>query len=80
MIGKESKITAMILLAIVIILTIVITPLAIMNMKEKDKENFPSYNQIDITENKIENQYEYSNIKNQLQNDYYFSKLGIMID
>lgn len=77
---NDQKATLKILLFLALICTIIIVPFIIFSELNFKDEDFPEYQNIIINENRLEDEVEYKNIKHQLQNDYYFTKLGIMID
>ncbi len=77
---EEKKATLIILSIIIVIVTIITIPVAIISKKAEDKNNFPNYNEIDITEKKLENENTYATIKDQLENDYYFKKILLLKD
>ena len=77
---NDQKATLKILLFIALICIIIIVPFAIFSELNFTDEDFPEFQNINISGNKLEDETEYNNIKKQLQNDYYFTKLGIMID
>lgn len=76
--SAEKKATLTILIAVAVILTIVIVPLVIYNNKEEREKLFPRYDEIDITEDKLNDSQEYINIKERLESDHYFSKFALM--
>ncbi|MGM9877187.1 MAG: hypothetical protein ACI33S_00925 [Bacilli bacterium] len=78
--NKEKKITFMIILTAIVLLSIITIPLIIKYNIEKDKDNFPEYKDIDIDEDLLSNEQTYEQIKKDLQNDFYFNKLAIMTD
>jgi hypothetical protein len=77
---EEKKATIKILLILVIITMIIIIPFIIIHNKNYKDENFPEHENIDITKGKLKNEEEYEIIRKQLENDYYFRKMTIMMD
>lgn len=75
---NDQKATFKILLFIALICTIIIIPFIIFSELNFTDEDFPEYQNIIINKNKLEDETEYNNIKKQLQNDFYFTKLSIM--
>ena len=75
----EEKIVTLKILGIVFgILAIIIIPLLIINNKKQNIENFPSYEEIEISESIFNKDDNYDNIREQLENDYYFAKSALM--
>lgn len=75
---EEKKATLMIIGVFVLIMIIVVVPLAITSKAKKEKESFPGYSEIEITEKTVKNDYE--GIRQQLEKDRFFAKLAIMPD
>ena len=78
--NKEKKITFMIILVVIVILSIITIPLIIKYNLEKDKENFPEYKEIDIDEDLLSDEQTYEQIKKDLEKDFYFNKIALMTD
>lgn len=75
----EEKIVTLKILGIAFgILAVIIIPLLIINNKKQNKENFPSYEEIDISQSIFNKDDNYDNIRDQLENDYYFAKTALM--
>lgn len=77
---NDQKATLKILLFIALICVIIIVPFVVFSELNFKDNKFPDFQNINISKNRLEDEIEYNNIKKQLQNDYYFTKLGIMID
>lgn len=77
---NDQKATLKILLFIALICVIIIVPFVVVSELNFKDKNFPEFQNINISQNKLEDETEYNNIKKQLQNDYYFTKLGIMVE
>ena len=73
---EEKKANIIILGIIIIALSVIIIPLVIINNIEQNKQNFPEYENFDIDKNSIKdiNSASYKEIRNQLEEDYYFNK------
>ena len=77
--NKDTKATIAILSFFVIFGLIVIIPLLISHNKkteEVNKKNFPSYEEITIDESVFGDDSKYEDVREQLENDYYFSKFA----
>ncbi len=72
---EQNKATLIVLAAISFILIIIIVPIILNNNKKEDKENFPTYKNIEVN-NKNNNNNE---VKKQLEKDYNFRK-EVLID
>ena len=77
---EEKKATMKILLIIVTFFMIIIIPFIIIHNKNYKDENFPEHENIDISKGKLKNEEKYEMIRKQLENDYYFRKMSIMMD
>jgi hypothetical protein len=81
--SKDTKATIAILSFFVIFGLIIIIPLLISHNKksiEEDKKNFPSYEEITIDESVFGDDSKYDDVREQLENDYYFSKFALIGD
>ena len=81
--SKDTKATIAILSFFVIFGLIVIIPLLISHNKkteEVNKKNFPSYEEITIDESVFGDDSKYEDVREQLENDYYFSKFALISD
>lgn len=77
---KEAKASLKIVIFFLLLISIIIIPVVVNNIKIQNKENFPKYNDIDITENKLSNTNDYNNIRHQLEKDQYFAKASTMME
>lgn len=77
---KEERASLKIILFFVLLISIIIIPVLVSNYKIQNKENFPKYNDIKITEKKLNDSNDYNNIRKQLESDIYFAKLSTMMD
>lgn len=78
--SENFKATTMVVFMLVLIVATIIIPVLAFQDYNYDDENFPEYQNINISKNKLDDETEYNNIRNTLQNDYYFSKLAIMME
>jgi len=75
----QEKIVTLKILGIVFgILAIIIIPLLIINNKKQNENNFPSYEEIDISNSIFNKDDNYDSVRDQLENDYYFAKSALM--
>lgn len=77
---KEKSATLKIVLFFVLLISIFIIPAVINNIEERNLSKFPKYQEIEITEDDLNDNASYTNIRNQLENDYYFAKLSTMME
>lgn len=81
--SKDTKATIVILSFFVILGLIIMIPLLISHNKKNEeinKKNFPSYEEITIDESIFGDDSKYENVREQLENDYYFSKFALISD
>jgi hypothetical protein len=78
--NENFKATATIILFFVLLACAIIIPIFAFQDLNYSDDDFPEYQNIKINQNKLDDEYEYENIKTKLENDYYFNKLAIMME
>lgn len=78
--NENFKATATIILFFILLACAIIIPIFAFQDLNYSDDDFPEYQNIKINQNKLDDEYEYENIKTKLENDYYFNKLAIMME
>src|SRR5574344_775092 len=76
---KEKKATILIVgvvFGLVLIIILISTLLGINSKSYTSTKNFTEYSDVDVTEKKLSNPTDYSDIKEQLESDYLFTKFA----
>ena len=77
---EELKATGVILLFITLIIAIFVIPFVLFQSGKQNDENFPEYQNINIDKSELDDTSYYDSVRNQLESDYYFTKLALMPD
>lgn len=77
---NDKQATFRIILFFALLGIAIIVPFVVFQDLNYKDENFPDFENINISKNDLEDDFEYDKIRTQLENDYYFSKLATMIE